>query len=249
MKHYLLFVVIILLWSGCRPVEEERYNGWPNYFLEGKVRSIQSSYYDADASGNIGWKWQMGDERSVFDRDGNLLVEYTSLTDGDPEIKAEYIYQEGKLQEIVYSYEDEIRGNIRFEHENNVIVRSVKQDPAGTQQSVTYYAYDKDKISSIKEYNPDQQLIVKTTYHYTGNVLSYKLTEYPLSAIFSKAIYDEKGKVEVETQGGEIEDGVYIPTGSHTYEYLYDETGNWIQYTAFENGQAEHIQKRTIEYF
>ncbi len=250
MKYLLFFLVVPFACISCGQPQEKPYNGWPNHFLKGNVRSIHSSYYQADASGAPGWKWNVGDDSQTFNRQGNLLVQHTSLGDADRlQAKVEYTYQEGKLTGWNAYKRDTLIENGFFDYENNRISGSRKYDEQGEQVCTTVYTYHGDKIATITECNSGQAVVMQTTYHYKNDVLSYKMTEFPLSRVFRKTVYDPSGWVETEIQAGYTEGDTHHITESSTYAYLFDEKGNWIQYTLFENGEAQHILKRDIEYF
>ena len=58
--------------------------------------------------------------------------------------------------------------------------------------------------------------------------------------------HDDRGNL-IEKNGFDWDD-LTNPAYSTTYEYVYDQKGNWIKMTVFENGMPEYIQERTIEY-
>ena len=162
----------------------------------------------------------------VQDRAGNLLSETFYMPDGTVREKT------------VNGHDD--RGNVTLTRRYNY----------GDKLSSTYIKkYDeKNNLIVIKEYGSEGNMRSRTvkTYDEQGNEIHTKRFDSQNRELFStKYLYDERGNYKeiqrFDNKGNNV--------GETDYTTEYDEYGNWIRKTRYEEGLIGFIIERSIEYF
>ena len=180
----------------------------------------------------------------TFDVNGMLLSRVATNAEGESS-SIEYCYAEsGRLENVVWP------GILSFTPEYNEFGDLVK---------VTYITgeYEDYQSGFISEYtyNSDGRLASESNfylesdgftidYSYENGVLS-QIKEYDLGEVIQSDC-DENGNV-VKTQV--IDDFSGKVTSTVTFEYKYDDHGNWIEKTEKEKKKVKSIVKREITYF
>jgi hypothetical protein len=210
----------------------------------------------------------------TFDEKGNVLVEYCSNADSVFFSIYEFFYDENgnKISSEchdsldncteAFTYKFDERGNIT---EQTVINYDWIQDR-------TVYSYDSnDRMVENRIYDVDDVLIEITSIEYNENddyasIFKHKLetdeiSEYKFkynednkmteAMIYKNDILFKTDLYEYNEQGDDSSIVLKFTdrTESYTYEYVYDEKGNWIEKIEYLNGVASIKYIQEISYF
>jgi len=224
--------------------------------LKGKVKSLTETDFAAETiNGETQKSDILGKKIFVFNDKGNK-VESTEYQNGGLVFKTSYKYadKENKMewnrchadgglhQKGIFNY-DEI-GNIIediFYNSNGVVGKFTHvYDDNGNKIEENYYPFG-DVLSFKNTYK----------YDYKGNIIEriHNDLESEGSIDDWKETYKYDDKREMIEWNHDDLDGGW---DKHIYKYIYDETGNWIKQTAFdefENGIPQIITEREIEYY
>lgn len=130
------------------------------------------------------------------------------------------------------------------------LIEEIWYTPEGVQNWKLTYGYD-NQGNKIEEINYDEKgsLYEKQTYSYDekGNKIEANNYDSDLSLSWKQTfLYDDKRNI-VEKNWYNFEGSVFnIKT---TFEYEYDEKGNWIRRIDSFNGIPEYILEREFEYY
>lgn len=187
-----------------------------------------------------------------FNEDGNISVFQSLENDGDVYYQEDYIYgNEGVYSQIRHLEDGDLTGKTVTSIEEGKIIREEYFDEDGELYSETKYTYDGDNIDTR---------FYKRKGTKTWSILEY---EYSSGKITRQVLKDSNDlalriySFERNKYGDPIKESTEIPkdTGEatvyfDTYEYEYDEKGNWIKKLHFrENGDIDKIHLRNIVYF
>ena len=218
--------------------------------LKGKIKTItQTAYPAVEVDGEIlRGRVRMGgyDESRLYNEDGCIVEKITP---------SHYWWFGG--EQIIYRY--------IYDKNNNLIEERYFTND--TTYRATYYSY---------EYNDKGLVLKKTKKAESGNLEEIKLFEYDEKGNLKEEIltyyygveiciyyqYDENGKktmaiseretTEFDENGNEIRvTRNWLPTDIiTTYQYEYDETGNWIKKIKFaDNPKEPDMIVREITYY
>ena len=134
----------------------------------------------------------------------------------------------------------------KFDNNGNVI-EWVNLTETGEIKIRQTYIYDENNVlTSRKSFNADGKLTNEANLDSMGQPLT--LIRYNKDGGISRKSgnrYDEFGNNSAELRyGPDGAENVYAE-----YKYTYDEKNNWIQQTAYQNGQAIFIIEREITYY
>lgn len=215
--------------------------------LNGKVKSVRiSSHSVAEVPGVA------PDPNSA----GSGTIEILLNPQGNKSVENNYSSDGSLVYIISYKYDE--KGYLTEKHEQN---------SDGTVASKSTYQFDDSgHLKVMNRYNFGGALTSKTSYKYDnkGNMIEQN-TFKPDGSLssWSTRKYDDRGN-EVEriwyradgsilskpaiwkyNDQGDIIEG----SGGYTYQFEYDEKGNWIKRTALKNGKPEVITDRVILYY
>lgn len=208
---------------------------------------------------------------SDFNKSGEMLL-YREIYEGNiPFMKKEYKYDlDGKLlEELIYDEDNNIIESVIFKHniqgqmieefrkdydirllafyDENGYLNKVKEESELQGYGERFYLIkrENENISEI-ETTKDNKLINKSFYkydnlgnvikveHYNGkeDLLSTELIEYDFENNMSKLTVENKRRATV-----------------YSYDYNYDDFGNWINFKFYVNGEFNLESNRKIEYY
>lgn len=202
----------------------------------------------------------------IFDRVGRLLF-FKKL---DSVYSYLYKYDEMRLISI-----DERCGSrvsvlnkISYDINNRIIEEDVRETVQGDDsilEKISYNYRDKNIIRIEKSCkNKKDNFNVTEVYNDSNLLISNKLEDDNEVLYFGKFEYDIHGReikdIEVNADGSYSKDDIKILTyydngliksynDSITYEYKYDEKGNWIECFRFNEGVLQYIKTRELIYY
>ena len=208
---------------------------------------------------------------SDFNKSGEMLL-YREVYEGNiPFMKNEYIYDlNGKLlEELIYDEDDNIIDSVIFKHniqgqmieefrknydirllafyDENGYLNKVKEESELQGYGEKFYIIkrENENISEI-EIIEDNKLTNKSFYKYddfgnvrkvehyngVGDLLSSELIEYDVENNMLKLTVENKRRATV-----------------YSYDYNYDDFGNWINFKFYVNGEFNSETNRKIQYY
>lgn len=253
-----LLTLLILSTSSC--FNDRKNTGWAEQNLNGNVRSLTEVTYEAiERFGIIEKGGRLEDFRYInyqleFDEKGNLTERRGYNQDESLSFKTNYKYNDKgyKTELSVYNPDGSLRYKTIFKtDELGKIIEEYGYDSEGSLERVEKHEYnDNGKIIETKSYKPDGTLFTQMTHKYDekGNTIERclrlpNLEEYDIKNVYK---HDDKGNV--------IEENLFhasnnISSKKTTYEYEFDQSGNYIKKIVFENGVPKQVVEREIEYF
>ena len=212
------------------------------YSKNGKV--IENSRYENDGS-----LYQKS--KNELDENGKLIKGVRYNSKGEIKEKWNYIYDKnGNLTEVKYYDIEEDLTDIQlnvYDNKGNKIEMLRTNLKRNTVWKNTYvYNGHKEKIEQFR-YKPDGSLKDRRTYKYNkkGNEIEQNLYKSDGSIIKFVSEYDKMNNLIVQNwfdeQGEQFD--------QTSFEYVYDENGNWITKSRSSNGVLSMIWERKIEYY
>lgn len=211
------------------------------YFFNDTGNIFEEDYYGLNDDFKYKDIYKYDDKGNLIERNRNNLTSY----------KNSYVYDEKDniIEDSGYNSNSNSYEKTTFEYDNkgNIIVKT-RFDINDSLISRDTCKYD-TKGNKIESRFYTKSTALKLSYKYDNN--GNRIEEYwcwlANSSFMKKIIskYNDKGNV--------IEAYSYKADGSidnkFTYNYDYDEAGNWIKKTPFENGTAKNSIERKIVYY
>ncbi|WP_157730166.1 hypothetical protein [Tenacibaculum jejuense] len=232
----------------------EKTNDWNEENINGKVESYEEKSFNV--VNDEKQEKSFVKEIKNFDQKGKIVEEYLYEFDGvgsrfvpkydEKGYKTEmfcYSTQSNKLvYKWLYTYDDngnKIKDEIYNSGNQVILERDFKYDQKG------------NKIESIEKYKYNPEGVVKKkTFEYNDNNENSKTTTYDP---FGKKIKNFYTFV-YDKDGNKIEENIHNSNGKLTskwiYKYEFDNQGNWIKKTEFDQGLfPKNIIERTYKYY
>lgn len=186
-------------------------------------------------------------EESVLDTDGNLKLKRTFKYDNngnkiEQETQTPYSHDPKRFMHTKYVY--------KYDNNNNKIGWYEEDNIVSSLSPVEMYKYDNNgNILEEKSFSDGVlSVIIKYEYDNNENLIEVKTNSLDRDYSTKATIrYDEKGNEIEQVQTGIIDKEPI--KRENTYEYEFDKIGNWIKKIEYNDGVAEMIVKREIEYY
>jgi hypothetical protein len=250
MKNSAIVLFIAIIAYSCKSGQSNVKSDLDAANLKGKVWKIDKTIHDTDnkCACPAGMETECNQARFIYDKNGNLSESYTIDENGETNETTKYVYnRQGVCSEIT-----KYKGDKLIEKEVPVLrgiqVTGYKiYDENGINATTLDYVYSGNEVSEEKTLNSkgavvssvqneflNGQLVSQIEKDSSGNILT--ISKYKRNAsndIVEYVITTPKDNVEYKV----------------TFEYEYDNTGNWTKQTKIYNGQIVNIVLRNIEYF
>lgn len=181
-------------------------------------------------------------EVKYYNKDGIEILFNTYLYDeyGNMTEEKRFVHFNGAL-----SFSNHL--NYKYDNQGNQIEWS-SYDSSGNLTSKVKSKYDKNKIIE-EEYSDGEKRIY--IYDDRGNQIEMTrdLNNFGLGFVKFFYTYDKYGNKIREEQSQSNNEDYKVWNFANTYEYVYDENGNWIKKVEFIRGKAESIIEREFEYY
>ena len=190
------------------------------YKYDAKGNIIESNIYKTN--GSLSSK-----ETYKYDNVGNLIEENQYKADGSLDSKEVYRYDSKRNRIETVKYDSNLKATDKVVFKYDSRGREIEETRHWADGSIRdIYTYKYDNRGNLAEYidsDDDGDISERETYK-----------------------HDDRGNL-IEKNRFDWDD-LTNPAYSTTYQYVYDQQGNWIKMTVFEKGMPEYIQERTIEY-
>lgn len=240
---------IFLLLSAWAVAQNKKKNDWEKENLLGRVKQVEMQRFEANENGSLGAKLP-DHSRTLFNENGKYLLREEKY-DENIGFSTHYSYNElGFLQEekrfqtnidamlkrTVYTY-DEQGNEIQLQNYNS---------EGGLESNIVIEHKPYQVEAFIYDTQGNWRGRYTIVYDAQGNEIElvvYAQNGEPI--IKDISVYDAKNH-RIERNYSHLYQGINTV---RTYAYEFDEQGNWIKQTVFNNGKPENIAQRTIEYF
>jgi YD repeat-containing protein len=223
MKKLILLLLFIPL------VSCDKKNSLSELNLNGKVKSVVTSYYEAEEKFRDIEKGEL--EYSIeqeFNDDGNIVEGNSYNKEGELTSKSKFKYDDdgNLIEETIYDKEGELTYKWEYEYDDDGnLIESNRYNKEGELNFKLKFKYDDGNLIEEKQYNEEGELTDKWEFKYDddGNQIKVKHTDYSS---------DTK------------------ETTTSTYKYEeYDKKGNWTKRVLYRDDKPYQIQEREIEYY
>jgi hypothetical protein len=248
MKQSVSLLIILFFAFSCKQTQQIQKSDLVSENLKGNVWKIEKTIHTTGNKCGCVLNDECNKSKKIYDNKGNLLTLYTIDEFGNTNDSTDYIYnRKGVCSEII-----RFNGKNMVEREvpvlkNNKITGYKIYNESGTIEATLNYLYSGDEIAEEKTLNSK------------GEIVSFFLKEYNNGQLVSQTEKNGNGEILsvsrfIRNENNDIIERIVFVSRDNTeykfkYEYVYDNTGNWIQQTRLYNGQIENIVIRNIEYF
>ena len=250
MKKSIILLLIASLAFSCKSEKTRLKSDLEAANLKGNVWKIDKIIHDTDSkcACPAGMKTECNQSKFVYDKKGNLTESYKIDENDSINEVTKYVYNNQGVCSEMATY----KGEKLAEKEIPVLVGTQVTgckiyNENGIAESICNYVYSGDEISEVKTLNTK------------GEVISSVQNEYLNGHLVSQTEKDSNGDVISVTKfkrnaNNDIVESIILLSKDNkeykiSFEYEYDNTGNWIKQTKIYNGQIENIVVRNIEYF
>lgn len=273
-----VFVALIFVVVGCGKAVNE--NAIKSLALKGKVKSftehkfapadttvvnskdstISKNFMTFSRAGKVKSKVEKKERQTItynhnFKYDGNQMVEQSSFfPDGNPSRRwvNEYDQKGNHLTKREYDTIDQViqRWASEYDENSNETKRTHFASDNGIIQYSTYERDENNRLIKQKVFNINHQMVWYFDYVYDEAGLLTEMTILASSGSMMQKYqykYNDKGQ-NVETTFTDLTSAYLVNDKITT---TYDEKGNWIEKTFYDNFQLKYkyIIKRDIDYF
>lgn len=246
-KSVILFLIAFVAFS-CKSEQSHLKSDLETANLKGKVWKIDRTIHDTKYKCACSMKTECNQSKYVYDEKGNLIKSFTIDENGSVNDSSKYVYnRSGLCSEITKFTGKKLAGKevpiLKGERVTGVKV----YDENGRIESTLNYVYSGDEISEEKTLNGN------------GDVVSSIQKEFLNGQLVSQTEKDNIGNVISISKfkrnaSNDIIECLFTVTKDNkeykiTYEYEYDNAGNWIKQTKFYDSQIVNIVVRNIEYY
>ena len=250
MKKSVIIILITLLAFACKTEQPPSKSDLDTSNLKGQVWKIDRTVHSTDGkcACPAGMRTECNETKYTYDQKGNLVESYTVDENGAINETSRYLYnRKGLCTEIVRYSGERLAGKEVPVIEGNKVTGYKVFDEKGSIESIISFNYSGDQITEEK------------TLDGNGEPISSVLKEYLNGQLVLETEKDSRGDVKSITRfkrnanNDILEYLVSVPKDNgefkFTYEYEYDNAGNWIKQTKYYDGQIENIIVRNIEYY
>ncbi|WP_188362524.1 hypothetical protein [Flavobacterium orientale] len=192
-------------------------------------------------------------EKTIYERNEEGEAQKALKKNSSDETKSywTYVYDSNNNMIEVNTYDSEnnltnIQSNKYDENGNNIEMLTKSPESENGWRNV--YKYDLDnKIIEQFKYKPDGSLKDRRTYSYDKDGNENTQFMFKPDGSFTKFVseYDEMNNLLIQNWFNEQDD----QTHQTSFEYVYDENGNWITKKRSSNGELGMVWERQIEYY
>lgn len=250
MKKFAIIFAIIGFAFACNNETQLVKNDLQLANLKGNVWKIDRMVHNAKGQCVCPAAEKTDCNKSLFEYNKNGFLVQTSLIDEDGNVAStsKYIYNnKGLCSEVDKFAGEKMTGKELPVFEKGLIGETKYVDGNNTHESTVNYIYNGNDLAEIRTLNSD------------GTVAEVAVNEYAGGKLVAQTKKDGNGKVISVTrytrnQNNDITE--YSITTSDTgreykmtFDYEYDNAGNWIKQTQTYNGEVVNIITRNISYF
>jgi hypothetical protein len=272
---YILLLGILISFSGTNLIAQSNIDSLKPkmkmvkevlYKVENGELKNREKLFDSNISSYIIYdKNEKVIENGQYERDGSLYEKtfYERNENGDSqkgikknsseELKSQWTYEydsDNNLTEVkTYDSENNLTNTQTNKHDKNGnnIEMLLTNHTRNTVWKYTYaYNDNGEKIEQFR-YKPDGSLKDRRTYHYNKKGNEFEQFKFNPDGSYKKFVseYDEMNNLTVQNWFNEKEE----QTHQTSFEYVYDDNGNWITKKRSSNRVLSMVWERQIEYY
>lgn len=212
---------------------------------------------------------------SSYNERGNKLEETSYNSDGTLYEKYIYKYDKkgNKIEFNWYNSNGSLSNRKTYKHDDiGNLIEEIHYFSDGNLDEKNTYKYDNqrnrieenwvnsggNKSKNTYKYDANRNIIesiLDDGYNYEKHTYRYDKKDYLIEdkSLYEKGSLPNKHAYKYDDKGNRIEEIFYTENGAvyskKTWKYVYDNTGNWLKKTAFENNKPMSITEREIEYY
>lgn len=209
--------------------------------IESREYRFQDGKVIAEIRKNPGMQHEI---RFVYEAD--LMVSEERWTNNRRKSKTSYVYNSDKLKikEILFDANDKLVYTATFEYEDNRIALEIYRNEQNEVVRKSTFAYDDNGniIFQSKLENNTPEVIEQNTYNENNQLVEQIVSENGTLIWQQNYSYDKNGKV-IESMSFDR-----IKRESISYQYEFDNKGNWIKRTMIVDGKPKQLFSRNISY-
>jgi hypothetical protein len=248
MKKSFGLIIVAFIAFSCKSEQSHLKSDLSLANLKGNVWKIDRTVHDTENKCACSIKTECNEAKYVYDSKGNLVESYTIDENGTINDSLKYDYnRRGICTEITRFTGRKLSGREIPVLEGGKVTGVKTLDENGKIESILKYTYSGNEISEERTFNGN------------GEIVSVVQKEFLNGQVVSQTEKDNSSNVVSVSRfkrnaGNDVVECLFQVTKENqeykfTYEYEYDNAGNWIKQTKLYDGQIVNIVIRNIEYF
>jgi hypothetical protein len=248
MKKHVVIIVIAVIAFSCKSEQSHLKSDLMLANIKGNVWKIDRTVHDTENKCACSIKTECNESKYVYDSKGNLVESYTIDENGTINDSLKYDYnRRGICTEITRFTGRKLLGREIPVLEGGRVTGVKTLDENGKIESILKYTYSGNEISEERTFNGNGEIVSVVQKEFlNGQVVSQTEKDSSSNVISVSRFKRNAGNDVVECLFQVTKDNQEY---KFTYEYEYDNAGNWIKQTKLYNGQIVNIVIRNIEYF
>jgi hypothetical protein len=192
-------------------------------------------------------------EKTIYERNENGDALKATKKNSSNEIKSYWIYEydfNNNMTEVkTYNSENNltnIQSNKYDENGNNIEMFLYRPENENGWKYIYKYNFENKKTEELT-YKPDGSLNDRRTYSYNKDGNENLQFKFNPDGSFTKFVseYDKMNNLTIQNWFNEKDE----QTHQTSFEYVYDENGNWLTKRRSSNGELGMVWERQIEYY
>jgi hypothetical protein len=248
MKKLAQLLMIVFIAFSCNSEQSRLKSDLQSANLKGNVWKIDKTIHKTGNTCGCVLKTECNQSKYVYNEKGNLIEWYSIDENGSINDSSEYIYnRRGMCSEIaMFSGRKSTGRQVAVIHGDKVTGYKIYNEN-GNNETTLDYVYSGNDITE------------EITLSANGEVISSVQKEFLNGQLVSESEKDNNGNVKSTSKfkrnsNNDILECLILVTKDNkefklTYEYEYDNAGNWTKQTQFLDGAIINIVVRNIEYF
>jgi len=218
--------------------------------LKGKIWRIQRTIYKVGDKVKCPACQRDNDKNSfyVYDTEGRLIKCSEMDENGDTVLVSKYIYNDhGVCSEIDKYVGAKIVGKQVNLLQDGKVTEVKEYNEEGAIENIYKYEYTEDKLSAGKVLNNSGEIVSSFNYEFLNGQICSQIEKNPAGDVWTVTKYVRNLNNDIiETTKSYAKDAnEYKPT----FEYEYDNQGNWVKQTQFYEREIAGIVVRNITYY
>jgi len=248
MKKTVSILIIAIIAISCKSEQSNIKSDLKSANIKGNVWKIDRTVHDTENKCACSIKTECNETKYVYDTKGNLVESYTIDENGSINDSLRYDYnRRGICTEITRFTGKKLSGREIVVLEGGKVTGVKTLNENGTIESILKYTYSGNEISEERTYNGNGEIVSVIQKEFLNGQVASQTEKDSSSNVVSVSRFKRNAGNDV------VECLFMVPKDNQeykfTYEYEYDNAGNWIKQTKFYDGQIVNIVVRDIEYF
>jgi antitoxin component YwqK of YwqJK toxin-antitoxin module len=249
MKKTACFLMIATLAISCKTEHYHLKSDLETANLKGNVRMVDKTIHETDMGIKCACSMKLDCNKSkyIYDKAGNLLKSITIDENGKTDDSTKYSYdRNGVCSEIAWYKDRTFTGREVPVMKGKKVTGYKIYNEKGVLESTLNYFYSGDDMLEERTLNSNCAVVGSVKNEFlNGQLVSMTEKDGNEEIKTINKIKRNAGNDVIESLTKVLKDNSEF---KFTFEYEYDNAGNWIKQTKFYNGQIVNIVVRNIEY-